>query len=310
MIKKMSSKEATIMLSTIILLILGSSLLGYIYFRNQPQVEPITNNTTNSSSEFKNGAFINIWIDTSNVLKNLQNHNITLLIVDVGHVNPSGVLETTDKEITDFIKLVNDYERNNNYQFELQPYSELILENYNFNSNFQRNVIQDYVRLNNLGFDGASVDIEAIPEDKRQDYLNFLDRLRTALPGKTISAYAGMINNDNPNDWEWTYNYFKQVASKADIIMISTYDFNIRIKQDYEDYLSGQLRKITSETLNAKLMLTVPTHKRVPETISNALEVLNKETEAKSKFYGIMIFAEWTTDREEWKVFEEFVKNN
>ncbi len=313
MAKKIHSKELKIIVFTSILLVLGSIFLIWIYPDNpQPPINPInntTNNSTNNGStenEFRNGAFINIWIDGPATLRNLQNHNVKFLIVDVGHVNKAGKLETTDREIDDFLEHVRDYEKSNNYNFEIQPYSELILQNYDFTKNFQDNVIQDYVKLNNKGFDGVSVDVEAIPENKRQDYLNFLDNLRIALPGKTISAYAGMINDNNPNEWEWTYPYFKEVSNKVDIVLLSSYDFNIKDKQSYQNYLLNQLEKATSQPLSSKIVLNIPTHKREPETISNALEVFNSFKD-KGKLSGVVVFAEWTTDREEWKVFENFV---
>jgi hypothetical protein len=260
--------------------------------------------------DYANGAVINIWIDSFPRLDTLRERNVRYLFVDVGETGKDGTIATPEYEIKNFLGFMQDYERITDYHFVLLPYSEVNTANYNINSEtFRNNFVEDYVRLNNLGFDGVLVDIENMQPDQRDSYIIILDRLRVDLPkGSIISAYAAAVGSyDNP--WEWEPSFYRSVSDRVDLISASGYDSDKVTKEDYQDYIRGQVDFIASGNFSPYFLFAVPTHKAPPETIENALSAYTSELQKypSNKFLGICVFAEWTADDNEWVVIDKFI---
>lgn len=274
--------------------------------------EEIKENEEVYENEREDGIVTNIWAERSKI-KNLREHNIKYLFVDIGGTTKDGKIGTPEGEINGFLQLIRDYEQEEKYEFVILAYSEIKASEYDLTSKkFKENYAREYTKLANKGFDGMLVDIEGIPENERKDYLTILDKIRKELPKKSIiSVYAGAIK-EKPNEWEWSEEFYKEVGRRVDMISASGYDTDIKNGEEYKKYLKEQIREINKLRLNTTILFAIPTHKEYPEGIDNALEVYDEEMKNdKGSFKGIVVFAEWTMDEQEWESFEKFkIANN
>jgi len=258
-----------------------------------------------------NGAVINIWILGQARLDNLRNHKIKYLFVDVGDTQRNGKIGTPKEQIVAFLRLMESYEKQHGYDFIILPYSEINTYNYDVNHQFRKAFIADYKRLVSLGFDGVYVDIEPVRRDQEKDYLELLKNLSAICPeGTILGVYAGSVSdygddNEGDNEWEWPLSFYRKVSDVADLICVPGYDFNLPSKADYEAYIRNQVRLLSDGGFNSHFMFTVPTHKRQPETIENALSAYNLEIgrHPRHQFIGVCVFAEWRTTPADWEVF-------
>ncbi len=296
-------RKEFIIILLLVLLVFASLLL--IYFLGGNNVKD--NYEKNEIPRLKNveSVFVNIWFRSHKNLDIFVENNINYLFVDVGHINGNGKLTTTEKELTDFVDFIENYEGGKNFDFVLIPYNEIILENYYFSEDFRENVRDNYIYLNQIGFDGAHIDIEAIPYDQRGDYINFIEDMRKVINKESLlTVYAGTLSED-PTVWEWNSEFYEKVSKKVDLVLIQSYDFGLESKEEYQDYLSEEIEKIEESNINNNLLFTIPTHKQYPETLKNALEVYHSKVKDKSrKIVGVSLFGEWTIDDNEWEIIE------
>jgi len=264
--------------------------------------------------EKNNGIVTNIWIEDKKQLEKFIENDIKYLFVDVGDIDKNGKLITEENELIHFLDFIEEFEKEKGYDFILLPYNEIIIENsknYDLHSDiFTNNVINNHKELIKLGFEGSHIDIEAIPFSQRDDYLKFLERLNEEIDKENLlTVYSGALN-EKPIVWEWESDFYAAVSDRTDIILIPSYDFNLKDKEEYQNYVKNQIKSITSQKLNANLMFTVPTHKSSPETLANSLEAYKEEIEKHegNPFIGITIFAEWTTNDNEWNIFSEYIR--
>ncbi|MFH1332277.1 MAG: hypothetical protein ABIH63_03250 [archaeon] len=303
----MKRTTLTLIIFLILFLIL---LVTFVIFSNPVEEEgPVVYNKT-IMLEPGNGAVINIWIDSFSRFDKLKDHGVRYLFVDVGDTGKDGKIKTPESEIKDFLDFIGRYESENNYDFIILPYSEVIAEDCDISSeSFKNNFVWDYTRLDSLGFDGILVDIEGIPLAERAGYLSLLERLRERLQKNSIiSVYAGALS-DSHNEWEWNYDFYKSVSERVDLVSASGYDSDIADAAEYKTYIRDQVALLSSQNFNTYFLFAVPTHKDYPETIDNALSAYTSEVKKypENKFLGICIFAEWTVNEDEWKVIDRFI---
>lgn len=260
----------------------------------------------------RNGMVINIWISGRERLDNLRNNNIKYLFVDIGDTSTDGRIMTPREDIIQFVRLIESYEKQHGYDFMILPYSEINTYLYRLDRRFRENFIKDYRELMSLGFDGIYVDIEPVRRGREQDYLEFLREVSiVCFKGTVLGVYAGSLSDseagdERDNEWQWPLSFYQRVAEVADLICVPGYDFNLRSKVAYQASIRKQVESLCAINLPCQLMLTVPTHKREPETLRNALTAYNSEIKKHSKhqFIGVCVFAEWTTIPEEWNAFK------
>ncbi len=256
------------------------------------------------------GIVTNIWFSNFSKLREFEEAGIKYLIVDVGDTDSSGMLETDREEITEFLEFIEEYENENDYNFILLPYSEVNTYDYNFdNPELRSNLISDYIRLVLMGFDGIHVDIEPIQFHQRSAYLKFLEELRNSLDSRTIlSVYSGHLGKSYFNEWEWDAKFYQEVGDYARLICIPGYDIDLNTKEEYQKDIINKIRELNAMEIKSQIILGIPTHKQEPETIQNALEAYSSEIQkySQQKFMGVVIFAEWTTDSNEWNTFKQF----
>lgn len=319
MSKKPENKKEfykALIMAAVILILVNISLMNTLFYEsdttNDSKEDIIRRGESNKirirGLEKGNGIITNIWLSDTEKLDRFKENNIRYLFVDVGDTNTQGKITTDRQDIQSFLDFVQEYELAKGYNFILLPYSETITKNYNIlPKEFQKNYVDDYKELSDMGFDGILIDIEYITEENERAFIEIIDSLSENLPQSSIiSAYAVGIS-ENPSGWDWSHELFRKVSDRVDLIEFGTYDTWIKNEADYKAYVKNQLRILKFGGWNVNFMVVVPTHKEFPETISLALEAYNSEINSResTQFIGEGIFAEWTTDEQEWMVFKK-----
>ena len=252
------------------------------------------------------GVVTNLWLDSSK-LERLEEHRINYLFVDIGELNKNGIVNSSSEEIISFLERVATYENSKGYLFIVLPYSRILMEEYNFSEQFEDNLIISYGNLIKLGFDGVYLDIEEVSIERREDYLEFVKKLRTNLTDENyLSVHSGILDN------VWTKDFYEDISETADLIVIPSYGVGTLNEEEYRTYVSNQVKQLAKldPYTKAKLVLEIPSHRNPPETIENSLLAYNKALDEieNTKFIGTSIYSEWTMDGNEWKNYKEFIE--
>lgn len=264
-----------------------------------------------------NGIFTNIWVNPS-ILHTFKEHNIKYVFVDIGEVNKkTGRITTPKNQIESFMNNITSFEQQNNYNFLILPWNVVNPEEgYNVHQEeFRENYVAEYTRLvKQFNLPGIHVDIEAIPGELREPYLDMIKEWRKTLPQKSIiSVYGGSITKDSDkNVWKWPEEFLQKVfESGADIVAPQTFDTGHLDEKMYRKYLRNQIN-LTLKQKKGLFRYPVPAHKPAPELASIAIEeYLNRlNSSCKWPFLGMDLFATWTMSDNDWELFEEYLREN
>jgi hypothetical protein len=171
------------------------------------------------------------------------------------------------------------------------------------------------------GFDGIHLNIEPL-NDGNVDLLALLRALRTAV-GKdhilSISAIRpGPFALPMAPNFVWTPDYYARVAALVDQVVIMAYDTALPTPALYRRYAAWAASSITATLaashIRARVLMGIPTypetglmHRGRVETPENALLGVVaglRGLGGGGTFEGVALYAEWTTDREEWAAYE------
>ena len=176
--------------------------------------------------------------------------------------------------------------------------------------------------IRELGLDGIHLNVEPVESGDRR-LLEWLDYLKTRLGERKILSVAG----SKPSFFEgfnvsplrsWDLDYYTQVASRCNQLVIMSYDTGISHSLLYSLFVMEKtgtyLQRLKSEGISCRLMVGVPTYDDAPrhrqdvENIASAVRGLsaafNRSEIGIENFEGIAIYAYWTTDPNEWKDFQ------
>jgi hypothetical protein len=182
----------------------------------------------------------------------------------------------------------------------------------------RQRIVAECRGLMDEGFDGIHVNVEPVANGD-DDYLALLRALRTAVgtgilslsatrPGPMAPAFA-------PNFF-WTADYYARIADTADQVVLMTYDTAIPTPGLYRRYVAYAAAMVTADlarSSRARVLVGIPTykdsglmHRKGVETPENALigVVSGLRGRAGGTFEGVALYAEWTTDPEDWAVYE------
>jgi glycosyl hydrolase family 18 (putative chitinase) len=182
----------------------------------------------------------------------------------------------------------------------------------------RQRIVAECRGLMDEGFDGIHVNVEPVANGD-DDYLALLRALRTAVgtgilslsatrPGPMAPAFA-------PNFF-WTADYYARIADTADQVVLMTYDTAIPTPGLYRRYVAYAAAMVTANlarSSRARVLVGIPTykdsglmHRKGVETPENALigVVSGLRGRAGGTFEGVALYAEWTTDPEDWAVYE------
>lgn len=188
----------------------------------------------------------------------------------------------------------------------------------------RKNLVEQLGWLTNeCGFEGVQVDYE-FAVCGAPGLLRLLEECRRVLPQDALLSvatpmwYPGVL-------WGWSDEYFTEVAKRSDQLAVMCYDSYLYLPRAYIWLVSQQAIHITADCANAnpacKVILGLPTydnqtlaHHPFSESLKNALRGVQQglaDINANSEsFEGIALFADYTTDKNEWTLFEEYWLGN
>jgi spore germination protein YaaH len=179
-------------------------------------------------------------------------------------INPDGTLKLTCKIDVDFIDEMHS--RN----ITVVPF---ISNHWNYDigraalDNRVELVKQIVKAVENYNLDGVNVDLENLNEDDRNDYTDFVKKLRENLPSDKIVAVAVAPNPWGLNKgWQGSYDY-KALGKYSDYLMIMAYD------QHYEggtagpvagcDFVEDSIKYALKYVPKEKIVLGIPFYGRI-----------------------------------------------
>ncbi len=177
------------------------------------------------------------------------------------------------------------------------------------------------------GFDGVHLNIEPV-DDGNDDFLALLRALRTAVgPGHLLSVAAtrpAPLGLPRAPNFAWSPEYYARVAAVVDQLVIMAYDTALPTPSLYRRYVqwaaSSVAGALDQSRSKARVLMGVPTyepygfmHRAGVETPENALLGVVaglRGLGAGGTFEGVAIYAEWTTDDQDWAVYERYWRNH
>ena len=176
------------------------------------------------------------------------------------------------------------------------------------------------------GFDGVHLNVEPV-DDGNDEFLALLRALRTAVgPGHVLSIAAtrpAPVGLPRAPNFAWSPGYYARVAATVDQIVIMAYDTALPTPSLYRRYVRWAARSVAgaldASGSDARVLMGVPTydtwgfmHRRGVETPENALAGVVaglRGLGAGGTFEGVALYAEWTTDADDWAAYERGWRN-
>lgn len=182
----------------------------------------------------------------------------------------------------------------------------------------RKNLVDEALWLTGpCAFDGVQWDYE-FAADNGEGLLKLLEETRAALPkNKMVSAatpmwYPGTL-------WGWSDDYFKKICRHCDQVALMCYDSYLYLPRAYVWLVAEQAKHATDDCAgtNCKVILGLPTYEDVTlahhahvESLENALRGvsigLSDSASRKMAFDGIALFADYTTDENEWADYKKY----
>jgi hypothetical protein len=171
------------------------------------------------------------------------------------------------------------------------------------------------------GFDGIHVNVEPV-DDGNVEFLALLRALRTAVGDARLLSVStirpGPLALPGARNFFWTLDYYERVAALVDQVVIMTYDTGLPTAGLYRRYVSWASSAVTGvlarSRSRSRVLLGVPTydqhglmHRAGVETPENALLGVIaglRGLGGGGTFEGVALYAEWTTDEDEWRSYE------
>jgi Glycosyl hydrolases family 18 len=168
-------------------------------------------------------------------------------------------------------------------------------------------------------FSGVHLNIEPLPSGNKE-FLQLLDELHAALPkGKLLSLAA----YPPPTRWQpslevhWEESYFREVARRADQMVVMMYDTSINHQKLYQSLMSAWTKEVLTWAPGKNVLLGVPTyedantsyHDPRVENVSNSLLGIHRGLAdlrlLPPNYQGIAIYSEWEISAPEWNYLRE-----
>ena len=182
----------------------------------------------------------------------------------------------------------------------------------------RQRIVAECRGLMDEGFDGIHLNVEPVANGD-DDYLALLRALRAAVGTGILSLSAtrpGPIAPAFAPNFFWTADYYARIADSADQVVLMTYDTAIPTPSLYRRYVAYAAATVTADLAashRTRVLVGIPTydetglmHRKGVETPENALlgVISGLRGHAGGTFEGVALYAEWTTDPEDWAVYE------
>lgn len=164
------------------------------------------------------------------------------------------------------------------------------------------------------GFEGIQWDYEICP-DGDKDFLELLQMSRVALPEGTFIGVCAPTNYSWPlAGFGWSAEYFREVAKLSDQIALMIYDTGMVLPRMYASHVARQtaVLKSATEGTDCRVLFGLASygqgmrsHNPRSENLRIGIRALRwgLESDNAENFEGLSIFADYTTDEEEWKEY-------
>jgi hypothetical protein len=190
----------------------------------------------------------------------------------------------------------------------------------------RQRVVAEARGLVDEGFDGVHLNVEPV-DDGNVEFLALLRALKTAVGDEHVLSLAAIrpapVGLPRARNFAWSPDYYARVAATTDQIVIMAYDTAIPTPSLYRRYVRWAARSVAgaldASGSDARVLMGIPTyepfgfmHRRGVETPQNALVGVVaglRGLGAGGTFEGIALYAEWTTDESEWRVYERYWRN-
>jgi hypothetical protein len=175
------------------------------------------------------------------------------------------------------------------------------------------------------GFDGIHVNVEPIANGD-DDFLALLRALRNAVGGGILSlstAKPGPFALAMAPNFFWSPGYYALIGDAVDQVVIMAYDTAIPTPDLYRRYVSYAAASVTGNFVRSertRVLVGIPTyedhglmHRKGVEEPENALAGVVAGLRGRTgggTFEGVALYAEWTTDPDEWEVYERVWRNH
>ena len=182
----------------------------------------------------------------------------------------------------------------------------------------RQRIVAECRGLMDEGFDGIHLNVEPVANGD-DDYLALLRALRAAVGTGILSLSAtrpGPVAPAFAPNFFWTADYYARIADSADQVVLMTYDTAIPTPGLYRRYVAYAAATVTANLARShrtRVLVGIPTydetglmHRKGVETPENALigVVSGLRGRADGTFEGVALYAEWTTDPDDWAVYE------
>jgi len=183
----------------------------------------------------------------------------------------------------------------------------------------RQRIVAECRGLMDEGFDGIHVNVEPVPNGD-DDFIALLRALRTAIGGGILSLSAtrpGPIAPAFAPNFFWTADYYARLADSADQLVVMAYDTALptpALYRRYVAYSAAFVNSTLSRSSRTRVLVGIPTyketglmHRKGVETPENALLGVVAGLRGRAgggTFEGVALYAEWTTDPEDWEVYE------
>jgi len=176
------------------------------------------------------------------------------------------------------------------------------------------------------GFEGVQWDYEICPSGDPH-FLALLRETRAALPRRAASGAPPLLGAATAlwlphplRHWGWSEGYMAQVAGECDQIAVMGYDSGMYLPRAYARLIGLQVvhatRAATAAGGRCRVLLGVPTYTRGgashhahAENLRVALKAVRSGLAARDArpeaFAGVALFADYTTQPEEWRTYED-----
>jgi hypothetical protein len=169
------------------------------------------------------------------------------------------------------------------------------------------------------GLDGVQWDYEICP-DGDQNLLRLLEETRKVLPSEAFLGAAVPGGYPPPlSGFGWSPGYFGEVAKRCDGVAIMAYDSAAYLPRAYVGWITQQTilvtRAVAAANPHCRVILGVPTYgdgtpSHNPHAENLRLALLGVRNGLANGadlavWQGVGLFADYTTDENEWRTFDE-----
>jgi len=183
----------------------------------------------------------------------------------------------------------------------------------------RQRIVAECRGLMDEGFDGIHVNVEPVANGD-DEFLALLRALRTAVGTGTLSvstAKPGPFALAFAPNFFWSPAYYGLVGDAVDQVVIMAYDSALPTPGLYRRFVSYAASSVSGSFVRSartRVLVGIPTyedhglmHRKGVETPENALAGVVAGLRGRTgggTFEGVALYAEWTTDPEDWEMYE------